>query len=308
VIKVILLSIGYSKGSGAIYDNLDEICKFFKNKGLSIGLAENDVSNMHYIKCILKDTESDIKLFEECREIFYNYASNIIYDFISREYEIELLDRLIKDNYSYLDIDDLNEIKKRCAAVIIGNGVFSTQGLIYSINCRNNILKKIEEYLQESYEIILDGFITFRLKDINDDLSSIIDRIVEEYIVEKEYSEFIKLLKYFVDIQESKYELINIYVKKDGDYIIEDENAANITNDIFEDFTGEALKGEVSKHDILISALITTAPKRLIIHNAENSQSQETIDTLKSIFLDRLEFCTGCEKCKTIVQEVKSQK
>jgi hypothetical protein len=148
--NVILLSIGYSKSNRDIYDRFNEMCRFFKNKGISLALVESDIGQMHYIKCVLKDTENDIKQFEDCRDMFCTYSANIIYDFISREYEAELLDKLVSEKYNYLEEGDLEEIKQRCMAIIVGTGVFTTQGLIYSISCRNNILKKIEEFLRKA--------------------------------------------------------------------------------------------------------------------------------------------------------------
>jgi putative sporulation protein YtxC len=305
---MILLSIGYSKGKRDIYDRLVELCRFFKEKSINIAIAESDIGKMHYIKCILKDTEKDINSFDSCRDMFYTYTSNLLYDFISKEYEQELLEKLLKDNYSYLGSGELEEVRDRCLAVMLGTGAFTTEGLLLSINRRNNILKKLEEYLGESTEIIIDGFVRFRLKEINSDLTGIIDRVVEEYVLEKEYSEFIKLLKYFVDIQESKYDLLNIIIKNDGDYIIETENRTDITSDFFEDFNFDSLKGDINKHDILVSALITNAPSRLVFHGIENARSQDTIDTIRSIFCEKLTFCTGCEKCKTLPEVTTGQK
>lgn len=298
---MILLSVGYSKKNRDIYDKLKELCKFFKDKDINIAMAESDVGNMHYVKCILKDTENDIKLFDDCRELFYSYSSNAIYDFISTEYITELLEKLLKENYSYLSFNDLGEIRQRCIEVVAGNGIFSTQGLLYSINCKNNIIKKIDEYLQESIEIILDGFITFRLKDLNEELTGLVEKIIEEYVIEKEYSEFIKLLKYFVDIQESRYDVVNIIINSDGDYVIEDGSLNNITDDFFTDFNIDNIKGEVNKHDILVSALITCAPKKIVVHGMVNVQNQEVMDTIKNIFMEKLSFCAGCDICQSII-------
>lgn len=298
---MILLSVGYSKKNRDIYDKLNELCKFFKDKEINIAMAESDVGNMHYVKCILKDTENDIKLFYNSRELFYSYSSNAIYDFISTEYITELLEKLLRENYSYLSYNDLGDIRKRCIEVVAGSGIFTTQGLLYCINCKNNILKKIDEYLQESSEIILDGFITFRLKDLNEELTELVEKIIEEYVIEKEYSEFIKLLKYFVDIQESKYEVVNIIINSEGDYVIEDGNSNNITEDFFADFNIDNIKGEVNKHDILVSALITCAPNKIVVHGMINAQNQEVMDTIKNIFMEKLSFCTGCELCQSKV-------
>ena len=305
---MILLSIGYSKGSDDICSKITEMCRTFKEKGINIAIVENDIGNMHYIKCILRDTDGDIKLFEESRELFYTCSSNIIYDFISYEYEIEMIEKLIKENYNYMTDEDGDEIKKRCLSIIVGSGLFTAGDLIVSINRKNSTLKKIEEYLSENNEIILDGFITFRLKELKDELTGIIDRVVEEYVVEKEYSEFIKLLKYFVDIQDSRYDTVNIFISPGGEYRIEDGLNNNITKEFFEDFNEENIKGEINKHDMLVSALITCAPKSVIIHGVQNAECEEAIDTIKSIFLDKLSFCTGCDRCKKLIPDLKIQK
>ncbi|QCX32943.1 putative sporulation protein YtxC [Caloramator sp. E03] len=305
---MILLSVGYSRKSRDIINSFSDLCKFFKDKGMNIAIVENDVGNMHNIKCILRDTENDIKLFEDYRDMFYLYASNIIYDFICQEYELSLMDKILKERYSYLSGEDLTEIKKRCSSVIMGFGIFDAENILTTINRKNNMIKKIEEFLQESNEIILDGFITFRLKEMNSEIISIIDGVVEEYVLEKEYSEFIKLLKYFVEIQESRYDLINIIINEKGEYTIKDENGNSITKEFFEDFDIDNIKGEINKHDMLISALITCSPKKIIIHGIENAQCEETMETIKSIFLDKITICSGCELCKNLKIPAKTQK
>lgn len=297
---MILLSIGYSRNNRDIYDRFKELCAFFKEKDISIAIAESDISNMHYIKCILKDTEKDIKAFDSSRDMFYSYSANVIYDYICKEYVSELLDKLLKENYSYVGEQEIDELKERCISVIAGTGIFSTEGLFYSINCKNNMLKKLVEYFQESNEMILDGFITFRLRDINHELNMILEKIVEDYIIEKEYSEFIKLLKYFVDIQESRYETVNIIINESGDFIIEDEKFTNITEEFFEDFNIDNIKGEINKNDVLVSALITCAPKKIVVHGLSNLKDKEVMDTIKNIFMERITFCTGCERCNSI--------
>lgn len=298
---MILLSIGYSKNNNTLYDKFKELCDYMKAKGSNIAISESDIGKMHYLKCILKDTEKDINNFENCRELFYSYCANIIYSFISVEYEAEVVEKLLKDNYNYLDPADYSEIRNRCLSVISGSGMFTTQGLMFNIGRRNNILKKIDEFLSESAEMILDGFITFRLRDTNNELSEVIEKITEDYVMEKEYSEFIRLLKYFVEIQECRYEEVNIYILADGEFKIEDNLFNDITESFFEDFCSESIEGEINKHDMLISALITNAPKKITVHGVENDKIDELIETIKSIFLERISICTGCERCNKIL-------
>ena len=70
------------------------------------------------------------------------------------------------------------------------------------MNKMNSIIEKIKIVLEENSEINIDGFIRFRMKELREDVDSIVNNIIESYMVEKEYQEFVKLLKYFVDIQD----------------------------------------------------------------------------------------------------------
>lgn len=293
---MILLSIGFSKENREIYDRLNELCLYLKEKGVNIALYESKISNMNYIKCVLKETEKDIKVFDTFSEMFYVYVANLIYEYIVNQYESTIIERILKNDYDFLSNEDAQLIKEKCIMVLNGTGIFSADSVSFVINRKNSILKIIEEYLDENKELIIDGFITFRLRNFESDLKYIVEKITEEYIIEKEYSEFIKLLKYFVDVQDSRYDVVNIVIQRDGSYLIHDNKLNNITSEFFEDF-GTEVKIDATIHDMLISALITYAPKNIIIHGIENSISQETIETIKNIFSDRLTVCSGCEFC-----------
>ena len=119
---------------------------------------------------------------------------------------------------------------------MLSEGAISGPSMVYCINRKNIIMDKITRCIEENNEINISGFLTFRIKELKEDLECIVDKVVEEYMVEKEYNEFIKLLKYFVEIQESKIDEINIIIEKNGDYYLRDEEgndlAGNMDNGI----------------------------------------------------------------------------
>ena len=59
----------------------------------------------------------------------------------------------------------------------------------------------------------MEGFIRFRLKDYIEELKYIIDGSVDELLIDREYNEFIKLLRYFVEIQEPKVEEVHVLLE-----------------------------------------------------------------------------------------------
>ena len=70
--------------------------------------------------------------------------------------------------------------------------------------------------------ISVDGFITFRLKDFNLLIDLAVDKGIEEFTARKEYQEFVSILRYFVEIQEPKYKVIDLVFEGD-EYILLDE-------------------------------------------------------------------------------------
>lgn len=297
---MLLLSVGFNKEGNELYDRFNELCMYLKGNDVNIALVESDVGEYHYIKFILKDSEKDIRNFENYRDLFISYAADIIYDYIIKNYEFEILNKLIRENCTYFTEDDINKIKDKCMAFISGTGILSVDDVINSMRHRNTIYRKVEEFLQESDEIIIDGFVNFRLRFIKEEVNEILERMIDEYIIEKEYDEFIKLLRYFVDIQESKYEVLNIFVDLNGEYILKDDSLNNITKDLFSDFETFNSNGDTTIDDILLSVIVTCAPKRIVIHSVENCKNKEIIETIKNIFIDRTYFCDSCEECNII--------
>ena len=122
-------------------------------------------------------------------------------------------------------------------------------------------LKRIMEHLESSNELVLEGFIRFRMKDFQHELEEAVDRAVDDLLIEKEYSEFIKLLRYFVEIQEPKVEEVHVMMGEDEKYTLLDSSLRVINNDLLEDLAREITDKEISHDDLLISSLITIAPK-----------------------------------------------
>ena len=78
--------------------------------------------------------------------------------------------------------------------------------------------------------------------------------------------EFIRLLRYFVDIQEPKVNEVNILLEKNSMFKLLDSEGKEIENEYLEGFCVELMSNSVNYEDLLISALITLAPKQLVIH------------------------------------------
>ncbi|AGY75573.1 MULTISPECIES: putative sporulation protein YtxC [Clostridium] len=292
---MLLLTMVYSKERECIIQGIRDLKEYFKNKNVLIGIYENIEKGTHFLK-VFCDGEINNKLMN----IFNMCVSNIIYNILVDEFYEKDAMLFLSDTYFFLKYEDLEKIGEKSMEVLKGRSTIIDENSIYCINKKNDILNKISDCMAENKEINVDGFITFRRKEIFNDLEVIVDKVVEKYMVEKEYDEFIKLLKYFVDIQESKIDYVNIIIDNDGSYIIKNKKGEEITDNFFRDLTELRYGNDTYSDDVLISALITNSPEKIVIHCVENCKNTELIDTIKKVFTHKVQFCNNCGICKTI--------
>ena len=270
-----------------------ELRNILKKKDIKIGIVESVELESHIIKILCDDNNYNNRI----KEIIILYISNILYNIVLKEYKEKELFDYLTENYFFLRQEEIIEIEDNITKVFNGEDSIKSDNLIYCMNKTNSILEKIKECLEENDEININGFIRFRMKELREDIENIVDKVIEGYMVEKEYKEFIKLLKYFIEIQESKMDLVNIIIKEDGDYILIDKENNNVFNEFMKELIQCKIDEEAKMEDIIISGLITNAPKKVIIHGRKNCKNKEFIDTIESVFENKVIFCNGCSLC-----------
>ncbi|WP_195953278.1 putative sporulation protein YtxC [Clostridium saudiense] len=274
---------------------LQELREILKKKNITIGLVESGEGSSHLIKVMCNEECYN----EKIKRMIYLYISNILYNIVIEKYREKELFNFLTETYFFLKQEEILEVEEMIMKVLRSEENLKDEKMIFCISKINSIIEKIKTCLEENEEINIKGFITFRMKELREDIEEIIDKVVEEYMVEKEYKEFVKLLKYFVDIQESKIEKINIYIHEGGGYELKDGYGNDIFNEFMKELSQCKIDTEAKIEDIIISGLITNAPKQVIIHHKENCLNAEFIETIVNVFGDRVFYCTGCTNCET---------
>ena len=164
------------------------------------------------------------------------------------------------------------------------------------------------DYFDNSNSIILDGFVNFRLKDYIRNLEEIVDKAVDDFLMDREYREFIRLLRYFVEIQEPKIDTVHVIVNYDNKYTLLDGSKREITNECIQEYVNEITEGEINYDDLLVSSLITFAPRKVVIHSMGHSRNKELMETIKNVFYGRVIICQGCELCSMRMAKSETKK
>lgn len=150
---------------------------------------------------------------------------------------------------------------------------------------KETIYSKVNEFIIENNDLNLEGFVKFRMKDFISYISILSDIAMEEHLIKRDKKEFLDSLKYFIDIQEEKMELLRITIMKDGNFILSDENGSEVENLSNEELMNLAMSEDLNKEDILISAIMTLCPKKIeILDNSNNNKSKDIIEMVNLLF------------------------
>lgn len=271
---------------------------------LSIGLKENkvhieDIVNNYDFGENIEIKEEKIndrfflKFYNEYKdENFYNNLSIFITEIIIEYY---LKDMILKE--VFMNYVNFNREEKIEIVQLAYKNLYSEEGITKE---RELIFKEVYDYISVTNMMLIDGFVSFRLKSMDEIINQIIKRSIDEFSAVKEYREFINILQYFVDIQEPKIDLVNVLIEN-GEYKLYDKDNNKIDGDFLKDIINELSEDGINKEDILISSLITIAPKHIIIHVTEEHKNDEIVDIIQNVFMENVDFCKGCELCNITV-------
>lgn len=224
--------------------------------------------------------------------LFSEEISKLLSTFIIDLFEEKIIQSLIKSEYFYFD---LNEQKK--IANITFEDLYNNEETIYSFEERYNyIYNSCLEYLSSNNSLILKGFITFRLKRYLESILEQVDKSVNKFIVQKEYTEFISLLRMYISSEESNCNLIHL-IYRNYKPILLDENKNIIKID--DNISNLKYLSDISfsTNDFAFNTLLNLIPKKIYIHLIDNNKD-EFINTIKLVFENRVIFCTDCSICK----------
>lgn len=292
--KVQLLSIGVTDKYEVIKKKLQEQYNQIESQNVSVDVEQSNCGDTKYITCNINDDVANMGFLSENVRLT---TINVLADYIICQYESKIVSRIISTNYCYFAPNERKEILNIAIKSLKENDCKNVLNSLYFIRRKNIIIRQLIEYFDSNKEINIDGFVNFRLKDYVKDLEIIVEKAVDDYLMECEYKEFIRLLKYFIEIQEPKLEIVHVIVVDDGKFMLTDGNNIEITNQCIRDFMTEVNEGEINYDDLLVSSLITLAPEKVIIHGAINMQNKELLDTIKNVFAERVKICKKCDVC-----------
>ena len=221
---------------------------------------------------------------------FYTAFSKILSSVIIEFYEKDLIKHLINSNYFYFTNSEQRKIFD-IACDCLYNGELKE-----SFIRKDSIMISCYEYFANNKSAILDGFVNFRIKDYIKIIDYIVDMAVNKFVIDREYTEFIDLLKCYINSKDCIANTIHlIYQNKESMLLDEEKKIISLDNSILNSKYLSDIS--FSSNDYTLNTLLSLLPKKIYIHLIDEIED-EFINTLKLIFDDRIYLCDDCNICK----------
>lgn len=237
---------------------------------------------------------------DDVSEKIKDSCANSICNFIFNYWEKELLHMIISRYYYHLTSPEHDYVFGKAITKL---RELEKIDLLQSPIRKLRMQEKIVQFLKETNYLNIDGFVQFRNKEYLESLREIIDSAVEEYYLDKEYAEFVNLLKSLIEWQDSKVENIHVVFLPSGGFQLFYNKEKFLDKNYLDGFLLDCEEDVINYDDLLISSLINISPQNIVIHLNAKHQYSEMLKIILQVFEDRVTVCKGCERCQSLLSK-----
>lgn len=260
---------------------------------LPFDVEETRLGKRWLIQCHFNLPEiEEAKEWSMVAKIHRYYLANALAETILLHWEKDYVLTLLQKHYHLKRID-----RESVRAKVMKSLNEQNDPVNYRVQRKTGLVSQILATLEANPVFEIEGFLHFRAREYRAEVDKAVASAVDEYILEKEYFEFIDLLKHFIDTQEPCVETLHVWISVGGKFHLYNEEGERVTKEYLDgiDTEGEAL--DFSYEDLLISALISAAPREVVLH-IRYPGYRDTLETIRKVFEGKVRECPGCSMCE----------
>ncbi|MGE5416247.1 MAG: sporulation protein YtxC [Acidobacteriota bacterium] len=302
------LDLALQNGSDYIKNRLETSFSWLRERGFKLIVKEEDGSKYNVLLITLRGpNHSGVFQGDDIVYIFKHQLAEILSDAIITQWEKDLIIKQVERNFRRLPRHEQVALTERAYRFMRRCNDNESLNMLLKFGRKNKISHRILDQLHASNALNLDGLINFCLQDYLKEIRFAVDLAYEDFKNEKQYNEFVKLLKYFVENQPPRFVEVNVCLSESEGFLIWDDKGEAIDRKLI-DYPDDIIEDLSSLDDLLISILITVAPRRIVFHAVGGLPEGETLKTLRRVFMNRILICQGCDRCLPfIVQDHRDQ-
>lgn len=244
--------------------------------------SDNVSEIVHSDKCFHID---DVSVLGNVSAVTVSFDSFAVFGELVYQLIIKTSVKRFVQNYMYRNLNYLNT---------------QEQNIIYNEICmeidKDKCIGVISVIAASRSVLSTEGIFNFLLNWIHPELEELCIIKAGELSARNEYLDFIRMLRFFADINYGNEDTVHVVMKSSDAADVYDKLFNIITDDNSYD-TEISCLNEFIGYDSLISVLVETSPKEIILHNANKFDTSDICETLTNIFDERVMFCTGCSFC-----------
>lgn len=292
------LELTPQSGCQHIKGRLETSFYWIKERGYTLTVEKPAVSNSESLLISLCGPDHcGVFNNDDIIYIFKHQMAEIISEAIMVYWEKRIIQNRVERQYRKVSADDQAQLIDKASDFLSRCNENESLNLLLKFGRKNKIAHRVLDHLHTSNSLNIEGLIHFRLQEYLREVNFAVDLAYEDLRNEKQYNEFVKLLKYFVETQPPKVQEVNVFIEEGGLFRLWDENGDTIEQDFVELYLDEIINNETNLDDLLISILMTISPRRIIFHSMGGLPDGEPTRIITQVFNDRIVLCTGCERC-----------
>jgi putative sporulation protein YtxC len=249
------------------------------------------------LECEEQDQSDRFLRFDEVVDIMKYQVAEGLAEYIIAEFEEKLLWKEIKKTHKRVRPEDQEVIYHKSVDILRNVNKSENLTRLLSYGRKNRMIRRIQEHMEDHSYFFIEGFVNFCLQDYVSEVHHAVESAQEEIKNEKEYSEFVNLLRFCAESQMPKITEVNLMITDKGKFYLWDGKGKEIKEELMSIYLDEILLDEINLDDALVSILLTLSPHRIVFHGRNQREESEPLAMIRKVFKDRITECTGCEKC-----------
>ncbi|NLT20569.1 MAG: hypothetical protein GXY16_06185 [Syntrophomonadaceae bacterium] len=292
-----------SNNTNGLLTDLKQRAKWIHQQGytISVNIDQKQVSGIEELVVKLQGSQfGQVFRDEDILCVFKHQIAEVIAEHILTQWEGKLIWKEINRTARTLSEEEKQLIYDKTVEFLHACQDNEKLNRLLYFGRKSRIANRVLEYINENNFLLVEGFITFCLRDYLTEIKFAVEIACEELRSEKEYNDFVTLLRFYVETQTPKILEVNVLMTSNNFFYLWDGNGMKIDDSYMDYYINEMKFNEINFDDVLISILITIAPRRIILHNSGDINRQP-IQTILKVFNDRIKICSGCFQCHHIL-------
>ena len=131
-------------------------------------IEEKKAGDLFFLNYI-SSQEFDRNTIDQIRDKLHQYIADTVSEIILEDMQSQMVEKIIQEEYFYFGKEERNKILRDAMAIMWGGNPTVRSEVIRS-RWRSRVWKRVMEHLENNDELVLEGFIRFRMKDFTENL------------------------------------------------------------------------------------------------------------------------------------------